>query len=123
RDGTGQTTPTQCATYLGRTGSIQGAGIASASSVAIGDCGIDLDLDGRVDGLVNDTTNTCSPACPTGPDTNPNDYKRIVVLVRWTAGLGSRYVLESATIPNPGQAAAPSVRMLSTSAPAPITSG
>ena len=123
RDGTGQTTPAQCSTYLGRTGSIQGAGIANTSSVAIGDCGIDLDLDGRVDGLVNDTTNTCSPACPTGPDTNPNDYKRIVVLVRWTVGLGSRYVLQSTTIPNPGQAAAPSVTGLTTTAPAMITSG
>ncbi|MDT5011614.1 MAG: hypothetical protein QOH57_3231 [Mycobacterium sp.] len=116
RSGTGATTAAQCATYLGRSGSIAGAGIAPAGSVAIGDCGIDLNFDGAVDGLVDTSGGPCSNC--SGTDTNPNDYKRIVVDVRWNRGLGSRYALESTTVANPGLSAAPAV-----SAPLTQTSG
>jgi hypothetical protein len=54
-------------------------------------------------------------------DTNPNDYKRVVVLVRWDRGLGRRYALQSTTIPNPGEAAGPSVSQLTTSLTGTIT--
>jgi hypothetical protein len=107
RSGTGATTPTACAGYLGRTGDIAGAGTASAGSVAIGDCGIDLNYDGAIDGLVDTSGGACTNC--SGADKNPNDYKRIVVNVRWDRGLGKRYVLESTTVPNPGLSAAPAV--------------
>jgi Tfp pilus assembly protein PilV len=110
KDGTGQTTPAQCLTYLGRTGSIQGAGIVSSNSTAAGDCGIDGDLDGAVDGLADTSGGACTNC--SGTDTNPNDYKRIVVLVRWNRGLGTRYALQSTTISNPGMSAAPAVQQL-----------
>jgi prepilin-type N-terminal cleavage/methylation domain-containing protein len=103
--GTGATTATQCAGYLGKTGSIAGAG--TATGVAVGDCGIDTNYDGAVDGLVDTSGGPCSSCA--GADTNPNDYKRIIVLVRWSRGLGSRYALQSTTVPNPGLSAAPAV--------------
>jgi Tfp pilus assembly protein PilV len=108
-DGTGSTTPAQCMQYLGRTGDIAGNG--TASGVAAGDCGIDSNRDGNVDGL-SDTSGSPCTNC-SGTDSNPNDYKRIVVLVRWNKGLGSRYALQSTTIPNPGLAAAPAITSLS----------
>jgi Tfp pilus assembly protein PilV len=110
KDGTGSTTPTQCLAYLGRTGSIQGAGVVAASSTAAGDCGIDGNLDGAVDGLADTSGGPCTNC--SGTDTNPNDYKRVVVLVRWNRGLGARYALQSTTIPNPGLSAAPAVQAL-----------
>src|SRR4051794_11293007 len=88
RSGTGATSATQCRSYLGTTGSIQGSGTAPSGSVAVGDCGIDLDLDGAVDGLVDETGGACTNC--TGADSNPNDYKRIIVDVRWNRGLGDR---------------------------------
>src|SRR3954471_328247 len=78
-NGTGSTTPAQCATLLGRSGDIAGTGTAN------GDCGIDTNYDGAVDGLVSSSGGSCSSCA--GADTNPNDYKRIVVLVRWNKGL------------------------------------
>jgi prepilin-type N-terminal cleavage/methylation domain-containing protein len=108
-NGTGQTSPTQCATYLGKSGSIAGAGIASGAAAA--DCGIDTNFDGTVDGLADTSGGPCTNC--SGTDTNPNDYKRIVVLVRWNKGLGSRYALQSTTLPNPGLAAAPAVTTMS----------
>jgi prepilin-type N-terminal cleavage/methylation domain-containing protein len=107
-NGTGSTTPSQCLTFLGRTGSIAGTGAASGATAA--DCGIDSNFDGAVDGLVDSSGGPCSNC--SGADTNPNDYKRIVVLVRWNRGLGSRYALQSATVPNPGLSAAPAVSSL-----------
>jgi prepilin-type N-terminal cleavage/methylation domain-containing protein len=122
RSGTGATTAAQCATYLGRTGSIAGAGIASAGSVAIGDCGIDLNYDGAVDGLVDTSGGPCSNC--SGTDTNPNDYKRIVVDVRWNRGVGTRYALQSTTVANPGLSAAPAVTSLDqTSGSQPVLHG
>jgi type II secretory pathway pseudopilin PulG len=107
-NGTGTTTPTQCLAYLGNSGSIAGTG--AASGAAAGDCGIDSNFDGAVDGL----TDTAGGACTncSGTDSNPNDYKRIVVLVRWNKGLGKRYALQSTTVPNPGLAAAPAITLL-----------
>lgn len=107
-NGTGSTTPAQCATYLGSTGSIAGTGAASGAAAA--DCGIDSNFDGAVDGLADTTGGACTNC--TGTDTNPNDYKRIVVLVRWNKGLGKRYALQSTTVPNPGLAAAPAVTVM-----------
>jgi prepilin-type N-terminal cleavage/methylation domain-containing protein len=104
--GTGSTTPAQCAAYLGISGSIAGAGGGAA-----GDCGIDTNFDGAVDGLSDTSGAPCSNCA--GTDTNPNDYKRIVVLVRWNKGLGRRYALQSTTVPNPGLAAAPAITSLS----------
>jgi prepilin-type N-terminal cleavage/methylation domain-containing protein len=104
-NGTGSTTPAQCLTYLGRTGDIAGNG------TAVGDCGIDTNRDGSVDGLTDTSGAPCTNC--SGTDSNPNDYKRIVVLVRWNKGLGTRYALQSTTVPNPGLAAAPAVTVLS----------
>jgi hypothetical protein len=108
-NGTGSSTPTECLGYLGRTGDIAGAGTAP-STAAAGDCGIDSNYDGAVDGLVSSSGGACT-SC-SGTDTNPNDYKRIIVLVRWNKGLGKRYALESTTVPNPGLSAAPAVSTL-----------
>jgi hypothetical protein len=108
-NGTGTTTPAQCATALGSSGSIAGTG--TVSGAAAGDCGIDSNFDGGVDGLADTAGGACTNC--TGTDTNPNDYKRIVVLVRWNKGLGMRYALQSTTVPNPGLAAAPAITVLS----------
>jgi prepilin-type N-terminal cleavage/methylation domain-containing protein len=108
-NGTGSTTPAQCATYLGSTGSIAGNGTASGAAAA--DCGIDTNFDGAIDGLADTSGGACTNC--SGADANPNDYKRIVVLVRWDKGLGRRYALQSTTVPNPGLAAAPAVTVLS----------
>jgi prepilin-type N-terminal cleavage/methylation domain-containing protein len=107
-DGTGATTPSQCAQVLGISGDIAGNGTASGN--AIGDCGIDANRDGNVDNLADTSGSPCSNC--SGSDTNPNDYKRIVVLVRWNKGFGSRYALQSTTLPNPGLAAAPAITSL-----------
>jgi Tfp pilus assembly protein PilV len=100
-NGTGSTTAAQCLAYLGRTGDIAGNGTAK------GDCGIDTNRDGNVDGLADTTGAPCTNC--SGTDSNPNDYKRIVVLVRWDKGFGTRYALQSTTVPNPGLAAAPAI--------------
>jgi prepilin-type N-terminal cleavage/methylation domain-containing protein len=107
--GVGATTPAQCAAALGTDGSIQG--VAGASSLAVGDCGIDLNLDGTVDDLTEAAVPCAPGSCPapSTADAAPDDYKRIVVLVRWARGSGARYVLQSATVPNPGSAAGPAV--------------
>jgi Tfp pilus assembly protein PilV len=107
-NGTGTTTPSQCLQYLGRTGDIAGNG--SGSGAAAADCGIDTNRDGSVDGLADTSGGPCTNC--SGSDQNPNDYKRIVVLVRWNKGFGTRYALQSTTVPNPGLAAAPVVTSL-----------
>jgi prepilin-type N-terminal cleavage/methylation domain-containing protein len=64
----------------------------------------------------------CVGACAAGGvDANPADAKRIVVLVRWDRGEGSRYVLQGATIANPGLAAAPAVTSISSPTTIPVT--
>lgn len=114
--GAGQATAAICSTLLGNNGSVAGTGGSSAASA---DCGIDANLDGTVDSLV--AGGSCSTGCGSGSDSNPDDYKRIVSLVRWKGGKGSRYSLQDATVPNPGQAAAPGV--LSISAPPLVAPG
>jgi Tfp pilus assembly protein PilV len=123
--GTGAATPTQCTRALAA-GDIRGNGSVSGSTV--GDCGIDLNLDGRVDNLTEGQVGVCSIGpCGTGTaaDKAPDDYKRIVVLVTWPRGTGARFALQSETMPNPGLATAPSVITLNanpdSSAGAPIT--
>ncbi|MGZ4639662.1 MAG: prepilin-type N-terminal cleavage/methylation domain-containing protein [Actinomycetes bacterium] len=117
--GNGTTTSAACASALGRTGSISGTG--SASGVTVGDCGIDLDKDGQVDDLTLGDTGACTSGTCTGagtsnpPDQNPDDYKRVVTLVRWTVGNGSHYVLESTSLPYPGLSGAPRVTSLTPS--------
>lgn len=107
--GAGQTSAADCRSHLGRDGDI--AGIGTASGVAIGDCGIDVDRNGAVNGLTAGEVSGCTAVCAGGgaADTNPDDYKRLVVLVRWDRGDGQRFVLSSATVPYPGLAFAPSV--------------
>jgi prepilin-type N-terminal cleavage/methylation domain-containing protein len=114
--GTGTTTAGQCSNFLGITGSIQGNGTAGTGSLAIGDCGIDLNLDGAVDNLVEASVDLCLLGLcvpPTGTDSKPDDYKRIVTLVTWDRGEGSRYALQSTTISNPGLSAGPQLASLS----------
>jgi len=108
-DGTGGSSSSQCANALGTSGNISGSGTASGAHV--GDCGIDLDKDGQVDGLTLSEAGSCgSGACGGGTeDKNPEDYKRVVTLVRWTSGEGSRFVLQSTTLPYPGLSGAPRV--------------
>ncbi|MDP8943398.1 MAG: prepilin-type N-terminal cleavage/methylation domain-containing protein [Actinomycetota bacterium] len=40
-----------------------------------------------------------------GPDSDPEDYKRVIVDVSWTRGSGSRRLRQSGIVPNPGNAA------------------
>jgi hypothetical protein len=113
-------TPTSsCSTWLGVTGSIQGTPAAATAGVDVGKCGIDLNLDGTVDNLVQASLGLCLLGICTGQtntDTNPDDYKRVVALVRWDKGAGSRFVLQSTTLPNPGSAAAPGISALTAGA-------
>jgi hypothetical protein len=127
-----QPTGAQCSQWLGITGSVQGvvgaASAAAAAGVGIGGCGLDLNLDGTVDGLVQTDANVgiCLPiliTCQGNGDTNPDDYKRIVTLVRWDRGTGSRYALQSTTIPNGGLSGAPSITSVTPASTPPITTG
>jgi hypothetical protein len=122
-----------CSTLLGVSGSVTGdpsvVGAQSASlagQLALGSCGLDLNLDGRVDNLVQADIALCAVAgsgCAPAPsgDSQPDDYKRIIALVAWKAGGRGSYALQSSTVPNPGQAGAPSTTALSTNVPLPIT--
>ena len=98
-----------CRGLIGYPPKINGTGGAGADA---GDCGIDTNLDGTVDGLVQ----AAASACPAGTsvaagtcDSQPNDFKRLVTLVTWDRGSGSRYVLQQATIPFPGLSAYASI--------------
>lgn len=125
-------TAARCRTLLGIDGSIQGVpGAAANGTLDVGSCGLDLNLDGQVDYLTRSQLaadagiSLCSIVgwCPsTTTDSYPDDYKRIVTLVRWSVGGGSRFALQSTTVPNPGSAAAPQVETLTPSATT-ITSG
>jgi prepilin-type N-terminal cleavage/methylation domain-containing protein len=125
----GSATSAQCDQWLGVNGSVQGtAGAVAAAAAAhlgVGQCGIDLNLDGTVDQLVQADVNLslCLQGllnlffCPANNgDTNPDDYKRIVSLVRWDRGSGSRYALQVTTVPNPGSSAAPAVTSVTNNA-------
>lgn len=110
-----QTSAQTCQGLLGVDGNIQGTPAAATAGVDVGNCGIDLNLDGRVDNftraqLITDAgLNLCTLGwCPTtSTDTLPDDYKRIKTLVRWNVGGGSRFALQATTVPNPGSSAAP----------------
>ena len=108
-DGAGTTSAASCKAYIGTNGDIAGTGQATGG--AVGDCGLDTNYDGTVDGLTEAQAGA-SPPASTG-DKNPDDYKRIVTLVRWDRGSGSRFALQSSTIPYPGLSAAPRVGGLS----------
>jgi prepilin-type N-terminal cleavage/methylation domain-containing protein len=110
-NGGGTATSSTCRDLLGVSGSIKGTAAAASAGATAGDCGIDLDVDGEVDNLVNVAATACPGACAT-PDTNPEDYKRVVTLVRWKTGSGSRFALQSTTLPNPGLSGAPRVTTL-----------
>jgi type IV pilus assembly protein PilV len=108
-NGAGATPPATCQSGYGAGDSIAGNGTLSGATA--GDCGLDLNRDGTVDGL----TGTCpTTTCPTvaKEDKNPEDFKRLVVLVRWKSGAGTKYVLQNTTITNPGFSAAPNVTSL-----------
>jgi type II secretory pathway pseudopilin PulG len=111
-NGAGTTTAAECQTYLGTNGSVAGTGTATGG--AVGDCGIDRNFDGIVDNLTesqaggcNAASGTCTVTSPA--DDHPDDYKRIVLLVRWDVGRGARFALQSTTLPYPGFAGAPRV--------------
>jgi type IV pilus assembly protein PilV len=124
-NGSGTTSPATCGSLLGRSGEIFGTSAAATAGAAAGDCGIDLNQDGSVDNLVNGTATTCNGSCSGGgqpDDSNPDDYKRVITLVRWKTGEGQRYALQSTTLPYPGLAGAPRVTNLTTTATIPVTS-
>jgi prepilin-type N-terminal cleavage/methylation domain-containing protein len=106
-DGTGTATAARCRALLGSSGDIRGTA-AAATAADRGDCGVDVNRDGQVDALTGATGVAC-PAGSTTCDQNPDDYKRIVTLVRWTKGQGARFALQSSTVPYPGFSAAPTV--------------
>src|SRR3954469_11993407 len=93
------TTPEQCASLLD--------GGSAAAVATPGDCGIDANGDGNADGL---TAGAASP-CPDTlcKDTAPLDYKRVVSLVRWTAGGKAKWQLQLTTVNSPGVSAAPTI--------------
>ena len=120
-----------CQTLLGVDGSIQGTPAAATAGVDVGNCGIDLNLDGQVDNLTRSELtasglNLCGITgwCPTTTtDRLPDDYKRVKTLVRWDVGGGTRYALQATTIPNPGSSAAPQMTSLTSLLGLNITSG
>ncbi|MCP9490066.1 MAG: prepilin-type N-terminal cleavage/methylation domain-containing protein [Solirubrobacteraceae bacterium MAG38_C4-C5] len=114
------TTPARCRELLTVAGS--GQPLPDGPAIDVGRCGIDLDGDGAVDNLVEARAG-CDPCSPTPPaDQTPDDYKRIVTLVTWDRGTGGKYALQSATVPNPGSAAAIRIDTL-TRAPATVAIG
>lgn len=125
------TSATTCNTLLGIEGAIQGTAAAASAGVAVGNCGIDLNLDGQVDHFTRAQLSAgagidlCGMGwCPaTSSDAYPDDYKRVKTLVRWNVGGGTRYALQSTTVPNPGSSAAPQTTSLISLAGATVTSG
>jgi prepilin-type N-terminal cleavage/methylation domain-containing protein len=107
--GTGSLTPVQCKAVVQSGGSSP-------------DCGTDANKDGLADGIV-----ATSQQCPSGcanpvRDQTPDDYKRIVTLVKWDKGSAStRFAIQTATIPNPGFSAGPRVTDLGPALSAPIS--
>lgn len=87
-----------------------------SGQVSIGTCGLDLNLTGRVSNLTQAEVALCvGGLCQNKPSTGdptPDDYKRITVLVTWGVGGGSRYVLQSTAVNNPGLASGPHVQTL-----------
>jgi prepilin-type N-terminal cleavage/methylation domain-containing protein len=101
-----QATADKCQGLIGQPPKINGVGGSPGADA--GDCGLDTDLDGQVNGLVQ----AAASPCPAGSsvsagtcDAQPDDFKRLVTLVTWDRGAGSRYVLQQATEPFPGLSA------------------
>jgi hypothetical protein len=122
-----------CAQLMGRSGSVTGdsAAVSQSGSTltgqqAIGLCGLDPDLDGRVDNLTQADASQCAGGVcqntPTGNDSTPDDYKRLVTLVTWSSQQASGYVLQSTLIANPGQASGPSISAFGLGGSPPMTS-
>jgi Tfp pilus assembly protein PilV len=113
--GTGSTTAAQCYNRLAPSGTGSGA---------LPDCGVDINNDGATDGMV-----LASASCATGGCNNknrdfaPDDYKRIVTLVRWDRGGGNRFAIQQSVVPNPGYSAGPRVTALTTGTTMPMTTG
>src|SRR4051794_22492770 len=84
--GAGKATAAQCRAALGTSGSIAGEGIASG--YVVGDCGLDTNANGSVNNLTENVVGCVTGHCADSDDKNPDDYKRIVVLVRWSQGGG-----------------------------------
>jgi Tfp pilus assembly protein PilV len=116
------TTPERCRELLTLVGNGQSPSVAAGPDIDVGRCGLDLDGDATVDGLVEAEAG-CQP-CGSTADPISDDYKRIVTLVTWERGVGGRYALQSATVPNPGSAVAIGIDTL-TRAPVtdPVTTG
>jgi Tfp pilus assembly protein PilV len=124
--GPGRTSAQACSALLGTKGDIQGTATAGGAGAQVGDCGIDLDLDGAVDKLTTQEVGSCSATGCTGTpgaDANPDDFKRLVTLVRWKVGGGARFALQSTVITNPGLPTAPSVTSIVSAQGTSITSG
>ncbi|HEV2999928.1 MAG TPA: prepilin-type N-terminal cleavage/methylation domain-containing protein [Solirubrobacteraceae bacterium] len=103
-----------CATGSGQTSAEQCAAILSPGGTGGNnpDCGTDANRDGEVDGLVA-ASQQCTGSCTAMPrDLTPDDYKRVVTLVRWDRGQGSRFAIQTSTIPNPGYAGGPRIKAL-----------
>jgi prepilin-type N-terminal cleavage/methylation domain-containing protein len=131
---------TPCAQLLGHTGSVAGDPAVTTGKTgtlsgqrAIGDCGLDLNLDGRVDDLTQADASLCAQsACqstPIGNDASPDDLKRLVILVTWSVPSGGAYVHLASLVNNPGQGSGPTISAFglksnsncSTSTPSTIT--
>ncbi len=124
--GTGSATPAACTPVLGADAAAGAAAAAAAAGVTLGDCGIDADLDGAVDGLVEAEAGVCLlGACPapSPQDDTPDDYKRLVTLVRWDRGQGVRAALQSTIVPNPGLSTAPRITDIAATGSEPVLSG
>ena len=106
--GSGQTAPAECRSAL------TASGAPADPSSPKPDCGIDVNGDGGVDGIVDESNPCGGGTCPVGAggDANPDDYKRIVTLVRWDRGTGLRYAIQTATVPNPGLSTGPAIEAL-----------
>jgi prepilin-type N-terminal cleavage/methylation domain-containing protein len=94
-----------CRELVGTPASISGTGAGGADAA---DCGLDTNLDGQVDGLVAEGASGCPPNTSVAAgtcDAQPDDFKRLVTLVTWDRGSGSRFVLQQATVPFPGLSA------------------
>jgi prepilin-type N-terminal cleavage/methylation domain-containing protein len=101
-----QATPATCKSLVGTPAKINGTG--GSPGLDGGDCGLDVNLDGQVDNLVQAGASTCpsGTSVPAGTcDAQPDDFKRLVVLVTWDRGAGARSVLQQATVPFPGLSA------------------
>jgi Tfp pilus assembly protein PilV len=101
-----QATPATCQALIGNPGRINGT--TGSPGPDGGDCGLDTDLDGQVDNLVQATASSCPSGTSVAAgtcDAQPDDFKRLVTLVTWDRGGGTRSVLQQATVPFPGLSA------------------